>query len=77
MVKIKPDGELYQEKPECGVRRYFMFDMGKLGDISKMMGDAKNLQKKQEMFQQESLAILKKISSQMDEIIKLLKDRDN
>jgi len=50
-----------------------MFD--KLGDMSKMLSEAKHLQEKQERFQQEQLDLLKKISGKLDEVITLLKNR--
>jgi len=50
-----------------------MFD--KLGDMSKMLSEAKHLQEKQERFQQEQLDLLRKISSKLDEVISLLRSK--
>jgi hypothetical protein len=50
-----------------------MFDFSKLGDMSKMLGQARQIQERQERFQQEQMNLLKKISNQLDEIIDLLK----
>ena len=52
-----------------------MFDLGKLGDLSKLAGEAKHIQKKQEQIQSEQINLLKQISGQMEEVIKLLKNR--
>ncbi|MCM8779695.1 MAG: hypothetical protein NC914_00885 [Candidatus Omnitrophica bacterium] len=50
-----------------------MFD--KLGDMSKMLSEAKQLQQKQDRFQEEQLDLLRKILSKLDEVINLLKNR--
>ncbi len=50
-----------------------MFDLGKLGDLSKMASQAKQLQDKQNRFQHEQTEILQKISKSLEEIIFLLK----
>ncbi len=52
-----------------------MFDFNKLGDLSKMAGQAKQIQEKQEDFQRRQLELLGKISGQLEEMIVLLKDR--
>jgi len=49
-----------------------MFDLNKLGDLSKIAGEAKAMQDKQERSQREQMDILKKISGQLDRIISLL-----
>ena len=49
-----------------------MFDFNKLGDLSKMASQAKELQKAQERQQNEQLEILRKISSQLDEVLSYL-----
>ena len=50
-----------------------MFDLSKLGDISKLAGQAKELQQMQERAQREKIDLLKKITGQLDEVISLLK----
>ncbi|MFH1503856.1 MAG: hypothetical protein ABIH08_00475 [Candidatus Omnitrophota bacterium] len=50
-----------------------MFDFNKLGDLSKMAGQAKQMQAKQENLAQEQIQILKKISKQLEEVTDLLK----
>ncbi|MFH1995602.1 MAG: hypothetical protein ABIJ27_01240 [Candidatus Omnitrophota bacterium] len=50
-----------------------MFDLNKLGDLSKIAGQAKRIQEKQDRAQAEQTELLKKISRQMDEAIELLK----
>ncbi|UCG34914.1 MAG: hypothetical protein JSW17_05330 [Candidatus Omnitrophota bacterium] len=50
-----------------------MFDLSKLGDISKLAGQAKELQQMQERVQREQIDLLKKITGQLDEVISLLK----
>ncbi|MFC1666284.1 hypothetical protein ACFL0P_00240 [Candidatus Omnitrophota bacterium] len=52
-----------------------MFDFSKLGDMSKLASQAKQIQEKQECFQRESLELLKKISSQLDQAMVLLKEK--
>ena len=52
-----------------------MFDLSKLGDMSKLASQAKDMQQKQEGFQKESLDMLKKVSKQLEEIFSLLKDK--
>lgn len=51
-----------------------MFDMSKLGDMAKIASEAKHMQEKQERMAREQLDVLKKLSSQMDTMIALLKD---
>ncbi len=49
-----------------------MLDFGKLADMSKLAAEAKQLQKKQEAFQEEVLLLLKKITRQLDTVIEAL-----
>ena len=51
-----------------------MFDLSKLGDITKIAGEAKNMQEKQERMSREQTEMLRKISTQLDTVISLLKD---
>ena len=50
-----------------------MFDLEGLGDIGKLAGKAREIQKKQEEYQKEQVSLLKKISHQLDEAISLLR----
>ena len=50
-----------------------MFDMSKLGDMAKIANQAKQMQDRQEKLQQEQCDMLRKISSQLDQVISLLK----
>jgi hypothetical protein len=52
-----------------------MFDFNKLGDLSKMAQSAKQIQEKQDRLQREQIDLLHKISSQLQEVILLLKKR--
>jgi len=52
-----------------------MFDLNKLGDISKIAGEAKVMQEKHERVQREQIDLLKKISGQLDRVIGLLEKR--
>jgi hypothetical protein len=52
-----------------------MFDFSKLGDLSKVASQAKEMQGKQERAQREQTDLLKKISHQIDQVIELLKKR--
>jgi len=52
-----------------------MFDFNKLGDLSKMAQSAKQIQEKQDRLQREQIDLLNKISSQLQEVILLLKKR--
>ena len=52
-----------------------MFDLSKLGDMSKIASQATKIQENQEIFQRDLLELLKKISSQLDNVINLLKQR--
>jgi len=52
-----------------------MFDLSKLGDLSKMASQAKQIQEKQEKFQQQQMELLLKISRQLEEVVSLLKSR--
>ncbi len=49
-----------------------MFDLGKLGDISKLAGEARQIQEKQERLQREQTDLLKKISGQLEQVISIL-----
>lgn len=51
-----------------------MFDLNKLGDMSKLAMQAKDIQDKQERAQREQAELLRKISGQLAEVIILLKD---
>jgi len=51
-----------------------MFDLSKLGDLSKIAGEARQLQERQEKMQQQQLDLLKKISDKLDQVIVLLKE---
>jgi hypothetical protein len=50
-----------------------MFDLGKLGDMAKIAGEAKEMQAKQERMAREQIELLQKISAQMETVIALLK----
>jgi len=50
-----------------------MFDFSKLGDLSKMANQAKQLQANQEIAQKQQMELLEKISKQLQEIISLIK----
>ena len=52
-----------------------MFDFGKLGDLSKMAGQAKEIQAQAERFQKQQLQLLEKISKQLDEVLTILKKK--
>ena len=52
-----------------------MFDLGKLGDMSKIASQAKEMQQKQEAFQRDSMELLKNISNQLDRVVTLLKEK--
>lgn len=52
-----------------------MFDFSKLGDLSKMASQAKQIQAKQETLAQEQIQILREVSKQLEEVISLLKNR--
>ncbi len=54
-----------------------MFDLSKLGDMAKIAGEAKQMQEKQERMSREQLDVLSRISSQLNTVIALLRDRDN
>jgi len=51
-----------------------MFDFNKLGDLSKLAGEAKQLQEKQDEFHKQQLELLQKISQQLDELISISKN---
>lgn len=52
-----------------------MFDFGKLGDLSKMAGQAKEMQAQVERFQKQQIQLLEKISKQLDEVVAMLKKK--
>lgn len=51
-----------------------MFDFSKLGDLSKLASEAKQVQEKQERLQREQIDLLKKISDKLDQVIALLRE---
>ena len=50
-----------------------MFDFSKLGDVSKMVSQAKDIQRSQEDFQKKQLKLLSEILNKLDEIALSLK----
>ena len=52
-----------------------MFDFNKLGDLTKMASQAKQIQEKQENFQRQQTELLRNISSQLEEVLRLLKEK--
>jgi len=50
-----------------------MFDLNKLGDMAKMARDAKQIHTDQQRIQGEQVELLRKISSQLDSVLSLLK----
>ncbi len=51
-----------------------MFALSKLGDMTKIANEAKNIQEKQERMAKDQLENHQKISGQMDTVIAFLKD---
>ncbi len=49
-----------------------MFDLSKLGDMTKIAGEAKAMQEKQERMSREQTDLLRNISEQLEKIISLL-----
>ena len=49
-----------------------MFDLNKLGDLSKMANEARAIQEKQDRAQAQQIDLLQKISNKLDQIITLL-----
>ncbi len=49
-----------------------MFDLSKLGDMTKIAGEAKAMQEKQERMAREQTDLLRNISGQLEKIISLL-----
>ena len=56
------------------MKRGIMFDLSKLGDMSKLAQQAKDMQAQQERVQNEQSELLKKMSGQLDEIVTMLKE---
>ncbi|MCQ9205632.1 MAG: hypothetical protein NG737_04900 [Omnitrophica bacterium] len=52
-----------------------MFDFNKLGDLSKIANQAKEVQQQQEHFQHKQAELLQKISNQLQELISLAKNK--
>ena len=52
-----------------------MFDFNKLADMSKLANQAKQVQERHEEFQSKQLELLNKISSQISEVISLLRNK--
>jgi hypothetical protein len=52
-----------------------MFDFSKLTEMSRIASEAKQIQQKQQAYQQEQIHLLKRMSEQLEEIITLLKRR--
>lgn len=52
-----------------------MFDLKNLGDMAKIAGEAKQLQREQQKSEEKKLAMLSKISQQLDEVLAELKKR--
>ncbi len=52
-----------------------MFDLGKLGDLSRFAQDAKAIQERQERLQKEQIELLKGIAVKLDEVIAILKKK--
>jgi len=52
-----------------------MFDLNKLGDMTKIASQARQLQEKQEATTQKQTELLEKISRQLDTVIDVLKGR--
>jgi hypothetical protein len=49
-----------------------MFDFSKLGDVTKLANEAKQVQARQQELQLEQVKLLKKISAQLDELTRLV-----
>ena len=64
------DGKAIAEKIKEGV---IMFDLNKLGDMTKLASQAKKMQEEQERQQREQKDMLSKISKQLDEVLSILK----
>lgn len=52
-----------------------MFDFKEMGNMMKMAGGVKEMYERQERLQQENLQLLKKISGQIEEVLKELRSR--
>jgi hypothetical protein len=51
-----------------------MFDLNKLGDMTKLASQAQKVQESQERSQREQTDLLKRISGQLETVITLLKE---
>lgn len=67
---IIPTTNFKQSQPEAK-----MFDMSKLGDMAKIANQAREMQDRQERSQREQTELLKKISSQLETLIAVTKQR--
>ncbi|MFH1847227.1 MAG: hypothetical protein ABH869_06720 [Candidatus Omnitrophota bacterium] len=54
-----------------------MFDLSKLGDMTKMADQARRMQASQEKTQQEQTDMLRKIAGQLETVISILRERVN
>jgi len=52
-----------------------MFNFKDLGDMTKLAGEAKELQRAQQQAEEKKMQILNKISSQLDEILRIIKSK--
>ena len=52
-----------------------MFDLKNLGDMAKLAGEAKELQREQQKSEERKMQLLSKISQQLDEILTELRKR--
>lgn len=52
-----------------------MFDLKNLGDMAKLAGEAKQLQREQQKTEEKKLELLLKISQQLDQVLAELKKR--
>lgn len=53
-----------------------MFDLNKLGDMSKIASQAKRMQQSTEDFQKQELELLSKISKQLEQVLTVLRDNN-
>lgn len=52
-----------------------MFDLKNLGDMAKIAGEAKQLQREQQKAEEKKFQLLNKISQQLDEVLQELRKR--